>query len=102
MLKNFNIKILDNNEKSRIFVSTKRNNMKTYFCTYKTAFTEKQFIIAACDEYEAEATAFASEVGTFLDGTKFYPNSSDFHITELIGCTNRQKNTCIIQKLSKC
>ena len=73
--------------------------MKTYFCIYKTAFTERQFIIAARDQYEAEATAYASEVVTLRYGTRLYPEASDFHIRELLGCSNRQKNTCIMQHL---
>lgn len=71
--------------------------MKTFFAIYNDSYTKRQFIIAANDKYEAEATAYASEVGEFSDGTKFYPNADDFTITEIKGAYSRGKKSGIIQ-----
>ena len=65
--------------------------MKTFFAIYNDNYTRKQFIIAASDMAEAEAEAYASEVGETLDGKKFYPEASDFYITEIKGVYSRGK-----------
>lgn len=75
--------------------------MKTYHVTYNDSYTKRQFIVAAHDQAEAEAEAYASECGEMLDGTKYYPEASDFTVVELVGCFNRQKQAGIIQRIKQ-
>ena len=71
--------------------------MKIYKSIYDDSYVRRIALIAANDLAEAEATAYESECGFLLDGTRVYPNAEDFIITEVKGVFSRSKKAEIIE-----